>query len=366
MRIALISGASSVHTIRWANGLVNSGHEVHLITQHAPCDILSSDIILHKFPSRGLLGYFTMARAVKKLLKKIKPDIVNAHYASGYATTARLANIRPYLLSVWGSDVYDFPEKSFIHKLFVRKNLISADRVASTSYCMAEQVYSIAPKLKEIIITPFGVDMKMFDESNRTINDTSSITIGTVKTMEDVYGIDILIKAFSILYNKLTISDPTLARKIYLRLVGDGSKTEQLRELTETLGIKDRVNFVGRVQHQFVPQELAKLDIYVALSHLESFGVAAIEASAAGLPIVVSDAGGLSEVTLNGISGIVVPRNNPEMAAIAIEKLVLDPELRSKMGTAGKNHVNDNYQWHSCIKTMEAAFNKTIESYNEK
>ncbi|BBI60620.1 hypothetical protein HSBAA_19260 [Vreelandella sulfidaeris] len=100
------------------------------------------------------------------------------------------------------------------------------------------------------------------------------------------------------------------------------------------------------------------MDIYVALSRRESFGVAIIEAGAARRPVVVSDAGGLPEVTLNNKTGLVVRRENPQAAADAIEQLVLNPELRLQMGEAGKQHVNENYSWDACIKIMERVFEK--------
>ena len=116
-----------------------------------------------------------------------------------------------------------------------------------------------------------------------------------------------------------------------------------------------------------MPNELAKLDVYVALSRLdsESFGVAIIEAGAARRPVVVSDAGGLPEVTIEGTTGLVVPRENPQAAADAIEKLVLNPELRVSMGEAGRKHVAETYSWDACLEKMmevlETAVAKNIE-----
>src|SRR5690554_1384949 len=162
MKIILMSAASSIHTIRWANGLSEAGHEVHVISQHPVEDSFDPAVVVHLLPFRGALGYFTIVPAVRKLLKEIQPDIVNAHYASGYGTTARLVDYRPWVLSVWGSDVYDFPHKSFVHKWLVKKNLLGADAIASTSRCMAEETRSLVPKLGDIDITPFGVDMESY------------------------------------------------------------------------------------------------------------------------------------------------------------------------------------------------------------
>lgn len=353
MKIALLSGASSIHTVRWANGLNAVGHNVYVISKHPLDEPFHPAVKVHILTFSGAIGYFRMVPEVRKLLDKIKPDIVNAHYASGYGTTARLVGYHPWVLSVWGSDVYDFPYKSFIHKWLVKKNLRAADRIASTSLCMAEQTRTLTPELSNIAITPFGVDLISYEglkpELGRIPN---KIVIGTVKTMKPNYGIDILIEAYALLIKSLHEKLGNFNLELELKLVGGGEQTEELKNLATKLGVADSVKFIGQVQHSLIPQELASLDIYVALSRMESFGVAVIEASAAGLPVVVSDTGGLREVTVAGKTGFIVPREDPIAAAAALEKLVFDPELRHKLGCAGKVHVAENYSWMVCIKTM--------------
>ncbi|MBU0922395.1 MAG: glycosyltransferase [Pseudomonadota bacterium] len=361
MRIALLSGANSIHTIRWANGLKADGHEVHLFSQHRLGDQLDEGVVLHLFPFQGMLGYFTMVPRIRKIMDNIQPDIVNAHYASGYATTARLVGRKPWLLSVWGSDVYSFPYKTPLHKWLVKGNLMAADAVGSTSHCMGQQVRSLAPELRRLFITPFGVDAQRYGSIEPVrIENQRFLTVGTVKAMSDIYGVDILIHAFALLLNQLSARRPDFLNGLKLRLVGGGEQAGY-RYLAAQLGIADKVTFVGRVPHKQVPDELAKLDIYVALSRQESFGVAIIEASAAGLPVVVSDAGGLPEVTLQGKTGLVVPRENPQAAADAIQQLVLDPDLRHRFGVAGRQHVTETYSWPVCVQQMVNVFEQLIE-----
>ncbi|MGB2104607.1 MAG: glycosyltransferase [Glaciecola sp.] len=369
MKIVLLSAASSIHTIRWANGLNAAGIDVHVISQHSVLEPLHKDVKIHLLPYRGALGYFIMVPAVKKLLAQIKPDIVNAHYASGYATTARFVGQRPWLLSVWGSDVYEFPHKSPLHKWLVRTNLYAADAVASTSLCMAEEVRNLAPNLRGIGITPFGVDIDYYAHQRCPLKtckqEDQPFVIGTVKSMAQTYGIDILLESFALLKNKLTITHPRIASNLCLRLVGDGPETDKLVRLATKLNIDKDVLFIGRVNHIDVPKELAKLDIYVALSRMESFGVAIIEAGAAGRPVVVSDAGGLPEVVVDGKTGIVVPKENPQAAADALRKLVLDPKLRLLMASVAQQHVETNYSWDACVENMIRVLNETIFDFKQ-
>lgn len=361
MKIVLLAGANSIHTVRWANGLDSFGHEVHVISQQPIVDNQFSDTVkLHLFPYRGPLGYFLIVPQVRNLLYKLKPDIVNAHYASGYGTTARLVNYHPWVLSVWGSDVYDFPHKSFLHKWLVRNNLYSADRVASTSHCMAKETYNLAPNLSMINITPFGVDLDDYKAIKKESSfQKETVVIGTVKTMSYKYGIDTLIHAYALLLDNVKYKQKP---KLELRLVGGGEQTSELMLLTEHLGISESVKFIGQVPHSQVPQELNKLDIYVALSRLESFGVAIVEASASACPVIVSDVGGLPEVTVEGETGFVVPSDNPKLTAEAMEKLLMNPALREQMGNAGRKHVEQKYSWHTCLETMLNVYQNTINT----
>ncbi|HRP67941.1 MAG TPA: glycosyltransferase [Turneriella sp.] len=366
MKIALLSSASSIHTVQWAQWLNKAGHEIHIISQHPLTESLMQGITLHKIPYRGILGYFTMVPRVKKILKQIKPDIVNAHYASGYGTTARVVNYQPWLLSVWGSDVYDFPYTSPLHKWLVKTNLYAANAVASTSVCMAKQTRIIAPKLKDIAITPFGVDIQIYRNVKPAFaHNNKQIVVGTVKTMASKYGIDILIEAFAILFKRFQKSDKNIADRLTLRLVGDGPEIKQYKQQVERLKISNRVEFVGRVPHSQVPQELAKFDIFAALSRLdsESFGVAVIEASATARPVVVSDVGGLPEVVLANKTGFIVPREDSQAAAVALEKLVLNPKLRQRVGLAGRGHVEKTYNWPRCVEQMVKVYSGVVSSY---
>ena len=163
MRILFLSNAASIHTVRWVNALSERGHEVHLVYKFDDTpkeNIINAQVIQHKLKYSGTKGYFLNAIQLRKLTKKISPDIVNAHYASGYGTLVRLARLRPLVLSVWGSDVYEFPYQSKFKMKLLVDNLRYANVIASTSESMAEQVKLLMKEdTKNIIITPFGVDL---------------------------------------------------------------------------------------------------------------------------------------------------------------------------------------------------------------
>lgn len=363
MKIALLSSASSIHTIRWANGLASRGVEVHLISAHPLVHELNSSVNLHLLPIQAPWGYLISVYALKKLLVKINPVLMNAHYATGYGLLARLSGFKPLLLSVWGSDVYDFPDKSFLHRWLLKSNLRSATAVASTSHCMlrkTEETFSHPYGF----VTPFGIDVQAFlpcKSPNTSDPHNALVVIGTVKSLRNKYGIDTLINAFA----KANRQVGDLV-SLHLEITGGGTELVKLQDLAERLGVSDSVSFHGLVEHVRIPEMLNRLDIYVALSRLdsESFGVAILEASACEKPVVVSDADGLAEVTLEGKTGFIVPKNNSDAAAHALIKLIQDPQLRMGLGKQGRAHVLEHYTWDKALDIMLAAYRATIKIHS--
>lgn len=366
MKVAFLAGQNSIHTVRWANAMVEKVSELHLLTMHQPSDPIDSRVKIYNLPHKAPQGYFLNTKHIQKLLAEIKPDLLHVHYASGYGTLGRLSKFQPLLLSVWGSDVYDFPATSFLHRALVATNLRQADWVASTSEVMAQQTESLCPDITHLSITPFGIDIEKFRPQPR--QDENYLTIGTVKKLAPKYGIDILIKAFA-QARKIAISQsPDLEQKLRLTIVGDGNQRKELESLAQQLKIDHVTNFVGAVLHDQVPDYLNQMDIYVAASRLdsESFGVAVLEASACGLPVVVSDAGGLPEVVQDQVTGYIASKEDVAATAEAIVKLIQNKSDRQRLGTAGRKLVLERYVWQENVNLMRSTYDQLLAIQTEE
>jgi L-malate glycosyltransferase len=353
VKITLLAEGQNVHTLRWANALSERGCEVHLVSAHPFSPYLTPEVRVHPLQLSAPWSYVLSSSQVRRYLAQIRPDVFHVHYASGYGTLGRLVGYRPYALSVWGADVFDFPQKSALHQRLIVRNLTAADQVCSTSHVMAAQCRSLCPDLSNIRVIAFGVDLDQFRPAEPRLN-SSVITIGTVKSLTTKYGIDTLVRGFAQCRSAMREAQPKVAGRLRLRIVGDGPQKKNLKRLANRLGVADVTEFVGAVPHHRVPTELHQLDIYVAVSRLdsESFGVAIVEASACGLPVVVSDAGGLPEVVEHGTTGLVVQRDSPQQLADALTKLVAREDLRAEFGGNGHRLVQQRYEWHGCVDRM--------------
>ena len=359
MKIILLANPNSSHTIKWAKSLSEKGIDTIVFGLPA-CDYglykENKNLKLHTmgFDNRVVnynsqvllkLRYLKAVPKLKQIIKKYKPDILHAHLATSYGLIGMLSRFHPYILSFWGSDISLFPKRSPLHKALIRFNIQRADKILSTSYALAKEINKYTNK--EIDITPFGIDLNYFkpQQVNGLFND-DDIVIGTIKMLEENYGVEYLIRAFKILKEK----HPDLRLK--LLIVGKGSQEDYLKEMARELGIEDFTIFTGEVPYEEVPKYHNMLSVYVAASNSESFGVAVLEASACEVPVVVTNVGGLPEVVDHEVTGYVVPPKNPEELATAIERLIVDEKHRKLMGKKGREFVEKNYDWQKCVDKM--------------
>jgi glycosyltransferase involved in cell wall biosynthesis len=354
MKIAYLA-AQTIHTVRWVNALAQRGHDIFLITMHSGDESLHENVQLFKLPFSAPSGYFLNAPFLKRLLKRLQPDWLHVHYATGYGALGRLSRFSPLILSVWGSDVFDFPTHSRWHKAFLVKNLANATQICSTSYIMAATTQQLCGDDKAIAITPFGIDTSLF-YPRPELRDQSVFKIGTVKTLAPQYGIDTLIRAFYQLRSWLQDKKPLFAPQLRLCIAGDGQQRAELQALVTQLGLETVTEFAGHLPHAQVPIYLNQLDVYVAASRSESFGVAILEASACGLPVVVSRVGGLPEVVEEGVTGLLADKDQVEQFAAALFKLVQDKSWRENLGKAGRQYVIDNYDWQESVVILETVY----------
>ena len=372
MKILLISGAEVPHTMKWAAGLSSLGIDVGVYTlgdyDHEYYkknnvtvfqDDRGNNIYKQSCGSLKKIEYFRYVKKLKKIIREFNPDILHAHYASGNALLGALTGFHPYVISVWGSDVYEFPQKSILHRMILKFNLSKADKILSTSHVMAKETSRYTNK--EIVVIPFGIDLNVFKPLNLPIRkgySNDDIIIGTIKTLEEKYGVEYLIRAFSI------VKERHKNLPLKLLIVGGGSLLEKLKSLAQELSISSDVIFTGRIPWAKVPYYDNIIDIPVFLSTVdsESFGVAIIEASACEKPVIVSDVGGLPEVVDNEETGFVVPRKNEYAAAEAIERLIVDFGLRVSIGKKGREKIKRYYDWNENLNQMIKVYKNILNS----
>lgn len=363
MKILILANPDNYHTIKWVNSLSEQGIEIclfglnnydkNLLHKNVTIEIFDAPLKSQKDIDGSIskIIYLASLKRLKNFIRKVKPDILHAHYVSSYGLLGALTGFHPFFISVWGRDIYDIPEKNVIYKKLVRYGLDKADMLFSTSNAMALQTKKFTNKLVEVI--PFGIDINKYKPMKvDTLFNKDDIVIGTVKTLEKKYGIEYLIRTFKLIKEKLP------AVHLKLLIVGTGILENHLKTLVKELGLENDAVFTGFIVPEEVPKYHNMLDIYAALSieDSESFGVSVLEASACEKPVVVSDVSGFKEVVANNISGFIVERKNIDQTADVIIKLIADKKLREEIGSAGRKHVEQFYNWEDNLSKMISTY----------
>lgn len=363
-KVMLLADATSPHTIKWARSLSERGISICIVSFTLPDPAVYSQYPLvqvvslgfdNKLIKSGVAGsgkwrYLTALPKVRWQIKQFKPNIVHAHFASSYGLLGALSGFSPFILSVWGTDVYEFPRKSLLHKAVIKFNLARADKLLSTSHDMARETWLYTNK--PITVTPFGIDTDFFKPGQKADLPFSSddLVIGNVKGFDRRYGVTYLIEAFALLVKQR----PALPLK--LLLLGDGADHEELQQQIKALGLMTRVHFAGRVPYDQMPAYHNAQHISACVSLRESFGVAVIEAGACEVPVVATRVGGLPEVVQHGQTGLLVSAGDASAIKDALLQLVDDAVLRSRMGRAARQLVQQHFDWQGNVSQMHAIY----------
>lgn len=353
MKILFVSSSHSIHTVKWLNSLAKRGHEILLVSKRPDMRVIHSidpAVKIRYFKEQKRLQSILCAPELRRIYKEFKPDIVHTHYASNYGITSCLAGVHPNILSVWGSDVYKNPYESKMLFHLIRLALRKADHVTSSSHVMAQQTKIIAGEEIRVDVVPFGVDTGKFKPCEDP-QKHDGVVIGFVKALRPVYRADILIKAFAIVCEKSEVP-------VRLDIYGEGELLGELKELAESLEIAEKINFMGAIANDKVPDAMHKMDIFALSSERESFGVSIIEAMACGLPVAATAAEGFVEVVEDNVTGYIVPKNDYEKLAEKLIDLVNDADLRKKMGHSGRKRALELYDWEKNVSQMEEIYNK--------
>jgi glycosyltransferase involved in cell wall biosynthesis len=367
LKILLLSDTNSEHTEKWALGLAHRGLQVGLFSfnkasydwhQHPNITVFFEP--LKKINAESTvtkLAYLKYVAILKNIIRHFKPDVLHAHYATSYGLVGALTDFHPFIISSWGTDVMKFPNKNFVAKSILKYNFRKADVICATSETIRSYIHKILTK--DVTVIPFGIDTNIFKPlSVQSLFNDEDFVLGSIKPMEDIYNIDILVRSFARLHSTYPF--------LKLLLVGEGGEQTQLKKLSEELGVAKSVVFTGRIPFSEVNKYYNMIDVLVNISEYESFGVSVVEAMACGKPVVVTNVGGLKEIVKNDKLGLKVESRNIEQTVSAIERLVTDEKLYDEISVNARKQAVEKYNWDNNLGDMINVYQEVLAGKKQK
>jgi len=166
MKICLLADVTNIHTVRWAKHFANKGFEVHLISLKPPNDDelkkMNHYVLNNKtcIPFTGSINY---AMQIRRLIKRINPDVLHAHYLTDYGFIGALANFHPLIISIWGSDVLVDHNKSKMFKYMNLYSLKKSDVITTIPEFMKSYILKTFKVTEnKIVRIPWGIDLELF------------------------------------------------------------------------------------------------------------------------------------------------------------------------------------------------------------
>jgi glycosyltransferase involved in cell wall biosynthesis len=353
-----------------------SRHEVTVLTSRAktlpPFEVVGR-VNVHRVDVFGrdsqataslisMLSFFPASLyAGQRLINKIKPDLINSHFAIPTGPSAALLARRnriPHVLSIHGGDIYD-PSKRLsphhtpgLHQT-VGWVLRCADRVAAQSENTADNARRIYDYQKEITIIPLGLKepiLLSFSRKELGLSDDQVVlvTVGRLVARKANYQ---LIEILS------RINNP----KLVLVLLGEGPARMPLLELAKQLRVENRVIMPGFVSEKRKYQFLQAADVFVSTTSHEGFGLMYVEGMSCRLPIISYDRGGQTDFLEDGKTGFLIPLNSQEVFKQRLESLIEDSKLRETMGEYNLT-VSKRFTVRQCALQYEQLFGDMISA----
>ncbi len=376
MRIGMVCyptyGGSGVVATELGKALADRGHQVHFVSNSLPArlDVFRENLYFHEvsmvhYPLFEHSPYvLALTGKLVEVVREQKLDLLHVHYAIPHATAAHLAReilagqgIRVKVITtLHGTDI-TLVGKDPNYAPVVSFAIQQSDAVTAVSDFLRDETHRYFDCRKKVITVPNFVDLHRFTPSvrpglrERFCPEGHRLLIH-ISNFRRVKRIDRVVEWFH------RISDQVPST---LLMVGDGPELPRAEQSVREGGLSGKVHFIGRQDP--VESLLGVSDLLLLPSETESFGLAALEAMACGVPVMSSDAGGLPELIEDGLGGILVPENGQAQGIERAVALLSDPSRLDQFRQASIRRAS-NYSLERILPLYEALYRQVLEEDN--
>jgi len=362
-------GGSGVVATELGLGLADKGHSVHFITYKRPVRLTSfhPNVYFHEvaaldYPLFDYTPYETsLASKMVDVVRYEKLDILHVHYAIPHAAVAYMTKQIlksygihiPFITTLHGTDI-TLVGNDHSFAPVVEFSINSSDGVTTVSEQLKEETQKTFSIKRDIKVIHNFIDFSRFrkinkDHFRKAIAPDGEKILVHISNFRKVKRVDDVIHIFERVSKKM---------KAKLLMIGDGPERKHMEELCRTLHLCDEIRFLGK--QEAVEELLAISDLFLLPSENESFGLAALEAMACEVPVISSNAGGLPEVNIDGVTGYMCDVGDVKGMADRCIELLQDEE---SLNTFRKNAYNQakRFDINEILPQYESYYRQVIE-----
>ena len=356
MRICFIAAGTFTHIDSYLDYFNQAGHDVHFVSispsPKRSVPTYNFGIGRKYSETKGKLKYPISMLRVRKFLKKLKPDIIHAHYATSAGLTALVSGFHPSVVTVHGSDL-TIGIKSMIWRLVLKKIFNYADCINVVSDDLTEMVLSLGIDKEKIKTFTLGIDTDKFSFTKKPkIEKSRTLKLICTRRLEPVFDHFTIIDALALLKeNKINFQ---------MTFVGDGSLLNEIKQRVNDLGLAESVNFMGRIPNDDLPEILRQQDVYLSASLWDGTSLSLLEAMATGLFPIVSDIKANSAWIEDGIDGFLHKVSDSNDLANLIMRLLNKPEIVNKASLNNRKIIVEKADRNNNMKLLESIYKNLI------
>jgi glycosyltransferase involved in cell wall biosynthesis len=389
MKILFMADGGLNHTWRWVEYFAGRGHDVHLLSLEEtpatlPCTVWHVEArapgaglissILKPFlgkkaagpggaaapdPSMHILQYLFAVPAVRKTVRVVEPDVVNAQQVGNYGMLGAMSGFHPLVVTALGTDVLVLPRRSWPDKKRIAYALSRADLITSMADHMTEVIaHELGADRSKIIVNHFGLDPAVFTPTDRAPRPADEVVLISTRHFRPVYNLEQLIRALPTVFDELS--------RARLVMYSDGPERQAIEELARELDVADRVDFRGSQPMAAVADGLRDADIYVNVSRSDGANISLLEGMICGCYPVCSDIPACTQWVADGENGTIIPLDDPDAFARAIIAAARDNERRAAVRKPNEEIVRARGLLEDNMRRSEEAFIELVERFKAK
>ncbi len=306
---------------------------------------------------QGLPYVLLGCRTARQLARRTPFDIIHAHWPFPHEPIGSAAAGQcgaPLIITAHGAEFALARRKSWV-RACLRRSLLKADSLIANSGDTAAHIAQLSGRTADVI--PFGSTVQPKNQSPPVPGHSGPPRVLFTGRLIQRKGVEYLLHAAQQL---LRTQQATFV------ITGDGDQRDYLLKLSGELGLERYVHFLGFISNEELNEEYAKCDVWVNPAIVddrgdtEGLGVGAIEAYAHGKPVVSTNVGGIPDVVIDRITGLLVPQRNPTALAQAIVELLQDKNKSQRFAAAGLRHVQQRFSWSTITNQLEAVYWRSL------